>query len=468
MFFKMDDRDDLDKDTNPENLVTSRLVPKSPSEAIKPMVAAPPPEEIKSDKKGGFLFQFSGFLNFLLIMFSLGVLLINILDENAQRPGPLANEKVISIPKGSGVNVIANILYREGAISSPLLFNMQVFMEQKRSKFRPGEFNFKPHMSLKEVMDYLINGQAILYSITIPEGLTSQQIVQRILDNDFLSGDITDIPAEGSLLPETYKFERGMLRKNLILKMQRDHKKVVEQIWKRRAVDLPIKTKEELVILASIVEKETGRADERTRVAAVFMNRLNAKMKLQSDPTIVYGLVGGKGTLGRGILRSEILKPTPYNTYVIDGLPPTAIANPGRAALEAVANPSRTKDLYFVSDGAGGHVFAGTYEQHLKNVLRWRLMEKNRAESGKKSLDHEVDRSTPIDEVEAAQKGDGFQGEAEENHFDDTQLNSDIKSPQRSRAFDASEGTNFDPLADKAYDLDSPQDVPALIDNSSD
>ena len=202
---------------------------------------------------------------------------------------------------------------------------------------------------------------------------------------------MTETPREGSLLPDTYKFERGTTRQQIVGTMQTAQRQAIEQIWQRRSSDLPIKSPQELIILASIVEKETGRADERTRVAGVFINRLMKRMKLQSDPTIVYGLVGGKGTLGRGILRSEIEAATPYNTYVVEGLPPGPIANPGRAALEAVANPSRTKDLYFVADGSGGHAFAESYDQHQRNVTRWRQIEKSRPAPGA----DEVDRVVP-------------------------------------------------------------------------
>jgi UPF0755 protein len=178
------------------------------------------------------------------------------------------------------------------------------------------------------------------------------------------------------LLPETYKFPRGTSREQVIQRMQQAQKRVLAEIWERRNPDVPVKTPEQLVTLASIVEKETGKPDERSRVAAVFVNRLKQKMKLQSDPTIIYGLVGGKGTLGRPIKRSEITQPSPYNTYVVEGLPPGPIANPGRASLEAAANPARTRDLFFVADGTGGHSFTETYEQHQKNVAKLRTMEK--------------------------------------------------------------------------------------------
>jgi UPF0755 protein len=230
--------------------------------------------------------------------------------------------------------------------------------------------------------------------VTIPEGLTTEQVLTRLRDNDVLAGDMTETPKEGALLPETYKVARGYPRAKLLLKMQEDQRKFLDHIWARRSPDLPIKTPYELVTLASIVEKETGRADERPRVAAVFVNRLRKGMRLQSDPTIVYGLVGGKATLGRGILKSELEKWTPYNTYAVEGLPPGPIANPGKAALEAVANPSRTPDLYFVADGNGGHVFAETLDQHQRNVQRWRQIEREQKDKDKGAAGG-VDRIDP-------------------------------------------------------------------------
>jgi UPF0755 protein len=253
-----------------------------------------------------------------------------------------------------------------------------------------------------------------------------------------------------------------------------DQKRVMNEIWSRRAPDLPVKTPQDLIILASIVEKETGRADERTRVAGVFINRLGKRMKLQSDPTIVYGLVGGKGTLGRGILRTEIERPTPYNTYVIDGLPPGPITNPGRAALEAVANPSRTKDVYFVADGSGGHVFAETLEQHQRNVTRWRQVEAARSGAGKPEAT--IDRVEPSIATNDNRGQTAPAGDPRASAF--APLNpagtpSDAYPPQigrgpqappggRVRAFDASEGTAKDPLRNKTYDLNSPKTVPPV------
>jgi UPF0755 protein len=217
----------------------------------------------------------------------------------------------------------------------------------------------------------------VQHAVTFAEGLTSAQIVQRLTENTELTGSVREIPPEGTLLPETYHFTRGATREQILQRMQQSHRRAVREIWERRAPDLPIQTPEQLVVLASIIEKETGKPEERTRVAAVFANRLRQKMKLQSDPTIIYGLVGGKGSLGRPIMRREIEQPTPYNTYVIDGLPPGPIANPGRASLEAAARPARTKELFFVADGSGGHTFAETYEQHQKNVARLRAHERD-------------------------------------------------------------------------------------------
>jgi UPF0755 protein len=241
---------------------------------------------------------------------------------------------------------------------------------------KPGEYSFQKSASLRDVIGIIVEGKVVQHSVTIPEGLTSEQIVARLTDNEIFSGNVREMPREGTLLPETYKFPRGTSREQVIQRMRQTHKRMLAEIWERRNPDIPVKSPEQLVTLASIIEKETGKADERSRVAAVFVNRLRQKMKLQSDPTIIYGLVGGKGTLGRPIKRSEIQQPSPYNTYVVDGLPPGPIANPGRASLEAAANPARTRDLFFVADGTGGHTFTETYDQHQKNVVKLRALEK--------------------------------------------------------------------------------------------
>jgi UPF0755 protein len=296
-------------------------------------------------------------------------------------PGPLTEDKVVEIPRGLGIRDISVVLEKNGVIDQPWVFVGGVLVMKARGGLKHGEYQFAKHASLADVVDTIVEGRVVQHAVTIAEGLTSEQIVARLLENNALEGQIKEIPREGTLLPETYKFTRGMTREQIIQRMDRDHKRVLQEIWERRTPDLPLKTPEQLVTLASIVEKETGKPDERSRVASVFINRLKNKMRLQSDPTIIYGLVGGKGTLGRPIMKSEIEQKTPYNTYVIDGLPPGPIANPGRASLEAAANPARTKDLYFVADGSGGHVFSDSYEQHQKNVAKLRVLERNDAAS---------------------------------------------------------------------------------------
>jgi UPF0755 protein len=378
---------------------------------------------------------------------------IAFVESRSRAPGPLANDRVLIIPRESGLTEIAELLQREGLIEYPWAFRLSALLSGNWTKLKAGEYLFKARVSQRDIIDIIAEGKAVEHSVTIPEGLTSEQIIARLKDNELLTGEIIQVPREGAMLPDTYKFQRGSTRQAMVDRMTRDQRRVLNDIWARRPADLPIKTPQELVILASIVEKETGRADERTRVAGVFINRLNRKMKLQSDPTIVYGLVGGKGTLGRGILRTEISQATPYNTYVIDGLPPGPIANPGRAALEAVVNHSRTKDLYFVADGSGGHAFAESLEQHNRNVARWRQVEAGRREAGKPAPEASIDKAEPPpspdtrSEAPGGARSQSAQGGAEGT---------------RARAFDASEGTDRDPLLNRSFDLNSPKVVPAL------
>jgi UPF0755 protein len=291
-------------------------------------------------------------------------------------PGPLEQEKMVNIPPRLGMMEIVDLLRSEGVMDQHwAVFVGGVFVLKARSDLKSGEYLFPKHASVRDVVETLVEGKVVQHPLTIPEGLTSEQIIARLLESDFLAGNIRDIPREGTLMPDTYKFPRGMPRDQIIQRMQQQQRALLQQVWERRSPELPIKTPEQLVILASIVEKETSRPEERTRVAAVFVNRLKQKMRLQSDPTIIYGLAGGKATLNRPLTRADIDQPTPYNTYVIDGLPPGPIANPGRASLEAAANPARTKELFFVADGTGGHAFADNYEQHQKNVARLRVIE---------------------------------------------------------------------------------------------
>lgn len=356
-----------------------RAAMKSPSEALRPE-AAPPPPAPPPRKKRRFsaLSALSSLMTLAMILIFVGAYLFSAGERRLRAPGPLAADKVVVIAPKSDVPEIIGKLESEGVIDDPWLMQGVLLAEGSRSKLKAGEYLFKQNASLREVIDILVGGRSILHSFTVPEGWTSEQIVGRLREQELLENDIKEIPQEGTLLPETYKFARGEARDKQIQKMAEAQKKVLAEVWAKRAPDLPLRSPYELVTLASIVEKETGRADERPRVAGVFVNRLVKGMRLQSDPTIVYGLVGGKGSLGRPITRADLNKtPNRFNTYQISGLPPGPIANPGRAAMEAVANPMRTSELYFVADGTGGHVFAETLDQHNRNVLRWRQIEQD-------------------------------------------------------------------------------------------
>jgi UPF0755 protein len=295
--------------------------------------------------------------------------------------GPTAadgQQTIVSVPMGTGLNQIAGILERNRVVHNGLVFRAGVMIEGKAGALKAGEYAIPSGASPAEIMQLFIDGKSIVYSLTLPEGLTSAMIIDRVRTDPVLTGDVGVIPAEGSLLPETYVFNRGTTRQEIVLRMQSDHQKLVDQLWEKRQPNLPFTTKAEAVTLASIVEKETGIASERPRVAAVFVNRLRKGMRLQSDPTIIYGLTKGV-PLGRGIRQSELDRVTPYNTYAVDGLPPTPIANPGKASLEAVMNPPATEELFFVADGTGGHVFAATVQEHEANVKKWREIERQRA-----------------------------------------------------------------------------------------
>lgn len=320
----------------------------------------------------------SGIFTFLLFAF-IAVGLAGWYGQRAlTEPGPLTAEKVVNIPRGAGVRDMAEILEREGVIRSWVLFIAGRQLNRPGESLKAGEYVFKPGQSVVSVIDTIASGKVVLHQVTVPEGLTSQQVVKRLMDNDLLTGTPA-VPQEGTLLPETYRIHRGMTRDAVLQEMADAQKKLLATIWAKRAPDLPLKSPQELVTLASIVEKETGQADERPRVAAVFVNRLSKKMRLQSDPTIIYGIVGGRGSLGRPITRTDIATATAYNTYAIDGLPPGPICNPGKDALMAAANPPKTKDLFFVADGTGGHAFAETLNDHNKNVARWRAIEQGAA-----------------------------------------------------------------------------------------
>ncbi|MEC9343189.1 MAG: endolytic transglycosylase MltG [Pseudomonadota bacterium] len=358
--------------------------PRSAARALESRKVPPPPKRSRQ-ARNGVVVVFNAIFSLMVFGAIVAGGLVYFGKLRFEEPGPLDTTRTLVIREGSSLDRIAEQLKASGVVDSDLIFRLGVRAHRAAGSMKAGEYAFAPGMSMRDVMETIRTGRGILHKVTFPEGLTSHQIMQRLAEDETLVGDLPEtVPAEGSLLPETYPYQRGTTRKEIIERMRRAQQDLVGEIWKKRIPDLPIDTIEEFVTLASIVEKETGRADERPRVAAVFINRLKKGMRLQSDPTILYGLFGGEGRPpDRPILRSDIGKPTPYNTYVIDRLPPGPIANPGRAALEAVANPSRTDELFFVADGTGGHVFARTLEEHQENVRRWREIEKEIREAQK-------------------------------------------------------------------------------------
>jgi UPF0755 protein len=352
------------------------IAPRSPRAALEPEQVPQPPKHSQR-ARNTFVVVGNAIITFLIVAMVLAGGIFYYGKKTMEAKGPLVEDKVVNIPPRAGMTDIGDILQRAGVITADRwTFIGSVLALNARSGLKSGEYLFQKSASLRDVIGTIVEGKVVQHSFTIPEGLTSEQIVARLQDSDLFTGALKEQPREGTLLPDTYNFPRGTPRDQVIARMQQAHKRVLADIWSRRNPDILVRSPEQLVTLASIVEKETGKADERSRVAAVFSNRLRQRIKLQSDPTIIYGLVGGKGTLGRPIKRSEIQQPTPYNTYVIDGLPPGPIANPGRASLEATANPARTRDLFFVADGTGGHTFTETYDQHQKGVAKLRSLER--------------------------------------------------------------------------------------------
>ncbi|WP_027991879.1 endolytic transglycosylase MltG [Sinorhizobium meliloti] len=371
------------------------IIPKSANEALRPERVPHPPKRSRKARS-----QVVIFLNFVMTV----VVFVALAAAGAvyyamheyEKPGPLEANKNFIVRSGAGISEIASNLERNEIITDSRVFRFVSEAYLSNDTLKAGEYEIKAHASMQEIMELLKSGKSILYSVSLPEGLTVKQMFHRLADDSVLVGDLpAELPPEGSLKPDTYKFTRGTDRNEIVKQMTAAQKALVQQIWEKRDPDLPVSTIEEFVTLASIVEKETGRADERPRVASVFINRLEKGMRLQSDPTIIYGIFGGDGKpADRAILRSDLDKQTPYNTYLIKGLPPTPIANPGRAALEAVANPSRTPELYFVADGTGGHVFAETLDEHNANVRRWRKLEAERAAEAAKATEAAQDAVT--------------------------------------------------------------------------
>lgn len=278
----------------------------------------------------------------------------------------------VRIEPGSGVSAIAAQLHGEGLVSHALLVRLWARYSGQHTRLRAGEYEVPAHASIAQVLTLLESGKTYARKLTLAEGLTVTEALIVIQDAEGLTGEITYIPGDGEMLPETYHYTWGDPRADLVARMTADMAALVQTQWAARADGFVLKSPNELVTLASIVEKETGIASERSLVAGVFLNRLRKGMRLQSDPTVVYALTNGSGALGRALTRDDLKIDSPYNTYRVRGLPPAPIANPGRDSLLAVMNPAVTDALYFVADGSGGHVFARTLKQHNRNVAKWR------------------------------------------------------------------------------------------------
>ncbi|MDE0589890.1 endolytic transglycosylase MltG [Halocynthiibacter sp. C4] len=375
----------------------------------------------------------SSALTFLLVlMFCAGGMLLWAKNQYSAE-GPLEQAICLRVEQGSTMGHVSTSLAEQGAISSGYLFRVGVNYSDKAADLKAGSFLIPAGASMEGIVD-LVTGDGrstcgseivyrigvlrsevqlreldpetnrfeekfsfdpnadevpagfteaaesgdLRYRVALAEGATSWQVIEALKAADFLTGEVTEVPAEGTLAPDSYELRKGALRGELVEEMTRRQTAILDEAWQNRAEGLPLETKEEALILASIVEKETGVAEERKQVASVFVNRLKQGMRLQTDPTVIYGVTEGKGALGRGLRQSELRRETPWNTYVIDGLPVTPIANPGRAAIEAALNPDDTEYLFFVADGTGGHAFAKTLSEHNDNVAKWRKIEAER------------------------------------------------------------------------------------------
>ncbi|MEZ5913085.1 MAG: endolytic transglycosylase MltG [Paracoccaceae bacterium] len=351
-------------------------------------------------------------------------------------PGPLSEAICVRVEKGGSMSALSKSLAEQGAVSSPTILRIGADYSEKSGQLKFGSYLVPPAASMAEIVDIVTRGGQstcgtevnyrigvltaeivvreldpatnryeeivkfdpateaapaeyvdiaedpdVRFRLTLAEGVTSWQVVESLKRAEFLTGQVDAVPAEGSLSPDSYEVKRGAERAGVISEMEARQTQVLADLWASRADGLPYDSPEEALTMASIVEKETGIAEERRRVASVFLNRLNQGIRLQTDPTVIYGITRGEGALGRGLRQSELRRETPYNTYVIDGLPPTPIANPGRASIEAALNPEDTNLLFFVADGTGGHAFAETLDEHNENVARWRAIEAEQAKT---------------------------------------------------------------------------------------
>lgn len=364
--------------------------------------------------------------------------------EQYRGPGPLADAICFRVERGASLSAVSRALQEQGAITDARIFRIGADYSDRANDLKFGSYLLPPKSSMRDVLAALTAGgqstcgrevnfqigvaraQVIMreldpttnryvevvkfdpkaeaapqayvdvqnepdlrFRVTLAEGVTSWQVVEELKRADFMTGDIAEVPAEGSLAPDSYEVEKGSDRAALLGRMVAAQTSILAELWAERAEGLPYETPEEALIMASIVEKETGIADERPQVASVFVNRLDRGMRLQTDPTVIYGITLGKEPLGRGLRQSELRRETPYNTYVIDGLPPTPIANPGRLSIQAALNPADTNFVFFVADGTGGHAFAETLEEHNRNVAEWRKIEAQQGNTGETGVQGE-------------------------------------------------------------------------------
>lgn len=376
----------------------------------------------------------SNALTLIMVLLFLGGGALIVAQNTYSGPGPLSQAICVEVERGSNFTRVSENLEAQGAIASGFLFRVGADYAGKADELKAGSYLVEPESSMARIVDQITQGgastcgtevvyrvgvtaasvqvrsvnpetarfeevalfdpaeeaapadyveakadPATRYRILLAEGVTSWQVVEELKSVDILEGAIADLPPEGSLAPDSYEVVPGATRQSVIDRMQAAQEAILLAAWEDRQDGLPLASPEEVLILASIIEKETGVAEERRQVASVFVNRLEQGMRLQTDPTVIYGITRGQGTLGRGLRRSELDRETPWNTYRIDGLPPTPIANPGRASIRAAVDPDETPYIFFVADGTGGHAFAVTLEEHNANVARWREIEAERA-----------------------------------------------------------------------------------------
>ena len=314
------------------------------------------------------------FARIALLPFAAILLALALFEHYYDSTGPHLEERTVFVPRGSGLTATARILLDAGVIRDDWSFAFGAWLRGAADDLRAGEYRIAAGASMAEVLRRIRGGHSVQRQFTVPEGARMASVMARIAENPYLSGDLPEALPEGLVAPETYFFVRGDSRAALYGRMASLQTAILETLWEERAPDLPFDTPEEALVLASIVERETGLAEERPRVAAVFVNRLRRGMRLQSDPTVLYAIESAQGPLGRPLTRADLAFSSPYNTYQNGGLPPGPIANPGRAAIVAALRPDDTDEYYFVADGSGGHAFARTLDEHNRNVARWRRL----------------------------------------------------------------------------------------------